>query len=42
MIRRFIWLVIGLLAAGILTMMALTPTPPKGDLMIERRPASKK
>lgn len=42
MVWRFIWLVIGLLAAGILILMALTPTPPKGDLTIERRPVPEK
>ena len=42
MVRRLLWLVIGCLAAGIIAMMVLTPTPPKGELMIERRPVPKK
>jgi uncharacterized membrane protein len=42
MVRRFIWILVGLVAAGVLALMLVTPTPPSGKLMIEKRPSPPK
>ena len=31
MLRKVIWLLVAMLAIGVVALMILTPTPPKGD-----------